>query len=251
VTADDERVPARWGQARWYRGIAVISSSRGTPARRRHHGPQGEDPPRVHVRARPGRPARTRPRGARLLAGQPGLRAHPVPGWPRVGVLRGSTDRERHARRPSHRGPRVQGRVSAPSHDEGLPRRTQGGVGLPRPARRARRRAGARLLRQARHRGVRHRRVQPAMSGVGWAAYGRVRRTDPPHGLLGRPGRRVLDDGPAVHRVGVVVAQADLRAGTAGRGLPGRAVVSPVRNRTVRSRAGPRLWTRPSSYASR
>ena len=118
-----------------------------------------------------------------------------------VGVLRGAADRQRHARRPPHRGAGLQGRLPPFPDDEGLPRRPQGRLGLPRPAGRAGGREGARLLRQAGHREVRHRRVQRQVPGVGDPAHRRVRRAHRPHGLLGRPGRRVPDDGPGVHRV--------------------------------------------------
>ena len=47
-----------------------------------------------------------------------------------------------------------------------------------------------------------------------------------------------------VHRVGVVVAEADLRPGAARRGPPGRAVLSALRHRPVRPRARPGLRDR-------
>ena len=171
---------------------------------------------------------------------QQDLRQEPraVRGPPRVGLLRGPAHRQRHARRPPHRGPRLQGRLPALPHHEGLPRRPQGRLGLPRPAGRARRREGARLHRQAGHRGVRHRRVQRQVPRVGDPPHRRLRRAHDPHGLLGRPRRRVPDDGPRVHRVGLVVAQADLRQGPAGRGPPRRALVPALRHRPVRPRAG-------------
>ena len=58
------------------------------------------------------------------------------------------------------------------------------------------------------------------------------------HGLLGRPGRRVPHDGPGLHRVGLVVAEGDLRQGPAGPGLPRRPLVPALRHRPVRPRAG-------------
>ena len=116
-------------------------------------------------------------------------------GRPALGVQRGPADRQRHARHAPRRGARVQGRVPALQDDEGLPRPPQGRLGLPRAARRARRREGARLLRQEGHRGLRHRRVQRALPRLGAAPRRRVRRPDRAHGLLGRHGRRLLDDG--------------------------------------------------------
>ena len=158
-------------------------------------------------------------------------------GPPALGVQRGPADRQRHARHPPRRGARVQGRVPALPDDEGLPRPPQGRLGLPRPARRARGREGARLLGQEGHRGVRHRRVQRAVPRVGAAARRRVRRPHRAHGLLGRHGRRLLDDGPALRRERVVVAQADLRQGPARAGPPRLAVLPALRHRAVRPRA--------------
>src|SRR3712207_9096754 len=77
-----------------------------------------------------------------------------------------------------------------PLHDalpiSGLARAPPRRLGLPRPAGGDRRRAGTRLRRQARHRALRHRRVQRPLPGVGGAARRRLHRPDPPHGLLGR-----------------------------------------------------------------
>ena len=96
-------------------------------------------------------------------------------GRPAVGVLRGPAHRQRQARHPPRRGPGLQGRLPPLQDHEGLPRRPQGRLGLPRPAGRARRREGARLRRQAGHRGVRHRRVQRPLPRVGAPARRRVR----------------------------------------------------------------------------
>ncbi len=158
-----------------------------------------------------------------------------------MGLLRGPADRERHARRPPHRGPRLQGRLSPFPHHARLPRGPQGRLGLPRPARRARRREGARLQRQAGHRGVRHRRVQRQVPRVRDPPHRRVHRAHHPDGLLGRPGRRVPDHGPRVRRVRVVVAEGDLQQGPAGPGPPRRPLVPALRHRPVRPRAGPGL----------
>ncbi len=56
--------------------------------------------------------------------------------------------------------------------------------------------------------------------------------------------RRLPHDGPRLHRVRVVVAEADLRQGPAGPGPPGRAVLPPLRHRPVRPRARPGLRDR-------
>ena len=104
-----------------------------------------------------------------------------------VDVLRGPADRERHARRPPRRGPGLQGRLPAVQDHAGPPRRPQGRLGLPRAAGRDRRREGARLHRQGRHRGLRRRRVQRAVPRVRAPARRRVRGDDRADGLLGRP----------------------------------------------------------------
>ena len=190
--------------------------------------------------ARPGRPARARTRGARLLARAEDLRQEPgaVRGPPRVGVLRGPAHRQRHARRPPHRGARLQGRLPPVPHHARLPRGPQGRLGLPRPAGGAGRREGAGLLRQAGHRGVRHRRVQRQVPRVGDPPHRRLRGAHDPHGLLGRPPGPVPHDGPRVHRVRLVVAEGDLQQGPAGPGPPRRPLVPPLRHRPVRPRAG-------------
>ena len=90
-----------------------------------------------------------------------------------VDLLRGPADRERHARHPPRRVADLQGRLPAVPDDAGLPGRPQGWLGLPRAARRAGGREGARLLRQGRHRGLRRRGVQRALPRVGAALRGR------------------------------------------------------------------------------
>ena len=115
------------------------------------------------------------------MGGRQGLR--PVDGGhagpPAVGVLRGPAHRQRPAGHAPHRGPRVQGRLPPVQDHAGLARAAPGGLGLPRPAGRDRRRAGARLRRQARHRAVRHRGVQRPVPRVRRAARRRLRRADP------------------------------------------------------------------------
>ena len=63
-------------------------------------------------------------------------------------------------------------------------------------------------------------------------------------GLLGRHGAALPDHGRRVRRVGLVVAQADPRQGSARRGLPRRAVLPALRHRPVRPRARPGLRDR-------
>ena len=70
---------------------------------------------------------------------------------------------------------------------------------------------------------------------------GDVLRADPPDGLLGRHVHGLLDDEPELHRERLVVAQADLRQGPAGRGPPRRALLPALRHRAVRPRGRPGL----------
>lgn len=190
--------------------------------------------------ARPGRPARARARRARLLARAEDLRQDPGPvrGAPRVGVLRGPAHGQRHAGRPPHRGARLQGRLPPLPDHARLPRGPQGRLGLPRSPGGAGGREGAGLHRQAGHRGVRHRRVQRQVPRLRDPAHRRLHRADDPHGLLGRPRRRVPHDGPRVHRVRLVVAQGDLQQGPAGPGLPRRPLVPPRPDGPLGPRAG-------------
>ena len=97
------------------------------------------------------------------------------------------------------------------------------------------------LRRQARHRALRHRRVQRPLPRVRRTARRLVRRAHPPDGLLGRHVHGLLDDEPRLHRERLVVAQADLRQGPAGRGPPGRPVLPALRHRPVRPRGRPGL----------
>ena len=177
------------------------------------------------------------------VGGRQGLR--PVDGGhggpPAVGLLRGTPDRQRPAGHAPHRGAGVQGRLPPVQDHAGVARPAPGRLGLPRPARRDRRRAGARLRGQARHRALRHRRVQRPLPGVGGTARRLVLRAHPPHGLLGRHVHGLLDDGPRLHRERLVVAQAGLRQGPAGRGPPRRALLPAVRHRPVRPRGRPGL----------
>ena len=198
--------------------------------RRRIHVPPGHPA---------GRPARPRPRRTRVLARERCLRPLPRPQRraTAVGIQRGPSHGQRHAGNPPCRSPGVQGRLPALSHDEGLPRPTQGRLGLPRFAGRARGGEGTRVHGQEGHRGLWHRGVQRALPRVGAATCRRLRRPHRAHGLLGRHGRCLLDDGPPVRRERLVVAQADLRQGLARPGPPRLALLPALRHRTLRSRA--------------
>ncbi len=162
-------------------------------------------------------------------------------GAPPVGLLRGSTHRERHTGHPPRRSPRLQGRLSPLPDDEGVLRAPPGGLGLPRPAGRAGRGEGARVHGQAGHRGLRGSRVQRPLPGVRAPACRRVRRHDPAHGLLGRHGPRLLDHGQGLRPERLVVTEAHLRPGPPRPGSPRRALLPPMRHRTLRPRARPGL----------
>ena len=175
---------------------------------------------------------------------------------PALDVLRGPADRERQARHPPRRGPGLQGRLPAVQDHAGLPRRPQGRLGLPRPAGRARRREGARLHRQA---ATSRRTASP--SSTRKCRESVLRHVDAFEEMTERMGywvdidRPLPDDGPGLRRVGLVVAQADLRQGPAGRGLPRRAVLPALRHRrcptTSWRRATRRSPTRRSTSGSR
>ena len=125
-----------------------------------------------------------------------------------VDLLRGPAHRQRPARAAPRVGPGVQGPLPPLPDDAGPQRAPQGRLGLPRPAGRARGREGARPPHQARDRGLRHRRVQPALPRVGAplrrglvGAHRAVRHVD-------RHRRRLLDARQRLHRVGLVAASA-------------------------------------------
>ncbi len=159
--------PERSGRARGSASTRVVPRTvpdRGRSSlesRRRLEGTP-DDRGRLRTASAPRRPRRARPRGHRAVARRQGLPTQPRRdrGRAEVDVLRGPADRQRHARHPPRRGARLQGRLPPLQDHEGLLRPPDGRLGLPRPAGRARRREGTRLHRQARHRGVRHRRVQ-------------------------------------------------------------------------------------------
>ena len=159
-------------------------------------------------------------------------------------VLRGSADRQRPARHPPRRGPGLQGPLPPLQDDAGLPRRPQGRLGLPRPARRARRREGARLLRQA----ATSRPTASPSSTPGAASRSAPRR--PFEEMTERMGYwvdtsdpyRTMD--PAYVESRLVGAQADPRPGPARRGLPRRAVLPALRHRALGPRAGAGLRDR-------
>src|SRR5215471_4556245 len=123
------------------------------------------------------------------MAGRQGVRA--LAGADRLGpaldLLRGPADRQRHAGRAPHRGPRLQGRLPPVQDHAGLPRAAPGRLGLPRPAGRGGGREGTGAVGQEGHRGLRDRRVQRALPGIGAPSRRRVRGPDRPARLLDRP----------------------------------------------------------------
>ena len=125
--------------------------------------------------------SRARAAHARALARARRLpRVDPPPrGREAVPLLRGPADRQRPPGLAPRPGARLQGRVPALPDDARPLRPAQGGLGLPRPARRARGREGARLPQQARHRALRGRRVQRQVPRVGAPLHRRVERSSP------------------------------------------------------------------------
>ena len=170
-------------------------------------------------------------------------------------LLRGPADRQRPPRLPPRPRPRLQGRLPALPDDVRLPGAAQGGLGLPRPAGRARGRKAARHLLQAGDRGVRDRRVQPALPRVGLRVRRGVEPADRADRLLDRPRRPLRHPRGRLHRVGLVVAEAALGRRTAStratRSSPTARAAAPRSPRT-RSRWATRTSrTPPYTCASR
>src|SRR6478672_11126598 len=146
------------------RAVRIVTS---VATRGGHGGLRSYNPPPDGAPS--GRPAAVLPRargaGPRALARARRVpRVGPPPGGRRaVGLLGGPADRQRQAGRPPRPRARVQGHLPALQDDARLPGRAQGWLGHPRPARRDRRPAAAGDREQAGDRGVRDRRVQPAL----------------------------------------------------------------------------------------
>ena len=117
----------------------------------------------------------------------------------------------------------------------------KGGVGLPRPARRARGREGARPPQQARDRGLRHRGLQRPLPVLGAALRRGLVVADQPQRRVDRHRRRLLDDGQRLRRVRLVARAPAVGRGPAVRGPPGHALLRPVRDRPQLARGGPGL----------
>ena len=115
----------------------------------------------------------------------------------------------------------------------------KGGLGLPRPAGRGPGREGARLPQQARDRGLRDRRVQPAVPRVGAPLRGRLRVAHQAHRHVARHRRRLLDARQLVHRERVVAVPPDVGQRRHLRGPQGRPLLRPLRHRAVEPRARP------------
>ena len=170
-------------------------------------------------------------------------------------LLRGPADRQRPARLPPRPLPRLQGRLPALPDDVRLPGAAQGGLGLPRAAGRARGRKAARHLLQAGDRGVRDRRVQPALPRVGLRVRRGVEPADRADRLLDRPRRPLRDARERLHRVGLVVAAPALGRRTAStratRSSPTARAAAPRSPRTRSRRATRTSRTPRSTCASR
>ena len=180
--------------------------------------------PRALARARRLRPLARRPRGGRGLE-----------------LLRGPADRQRPARLPPRPRPRLQGHLPALPGDVRLPGAAQGRLGLPRPAGRDRGRKTARHRLQAGDRGVRDRRVQPALPRVGLRVRRGVEPADRADRLLDRPRRPLRDPRGRLHRVGLVVAAGALGQGAPLRGPQGRPLLPALRHGALLARGRARL----------
>ena len=149
------------------------------------------------------------------------------------------------ARHAPRRGARLQGRLPALQDDEGLPRRRARPAGTATacpwssPSRRSSASPASRTSRPTASPSS-----TPGAASRCSATSTRSTRLTERMGYWVDYGQRLLDDGPGLHRVGVVVAQADLRQGPARRGLPRRAVLPALRHRAVRPRGGAGLRDR-------
>ena len=108
---------------------------------------------------------------------------------------------------------------------------------------------------QARDRGLRHRRVQPALPRLGAALRRGLDRAHRALGHLDRHRRRLLDADQRLRRVGLVAGAPDVGQGPALRGPPGHPLLRPLRHGPVVARGRPRATatssTRRSTCASR
>ena len=163
---------------------------------------------------------------------------------PGLRLLRGPA----HGQRPPGRAPRhlahLQGPLPALQDHARLPRAAQGRLGHARPAGGARGRAPPGHRRQGADRGLRRRRVQPAVPRERHRLPGGVGALHRAHRLLGRPRRRLLHVHQRVHRDGVVAAAADLGQGPALPGLQGRALLPALRHGHQQPRGGAGLQGR-------
>ena len=187
-----------------------------------------------------------RAEGARAMARARRVpRVDPPPrGRGALRLLRGPAHGQRQARVSPRPLARLQGRLPALQDDARPLRAPQGGLGLPRPAGRARDREAARLQGEGGHRALRRGRVQRQVPRVGAALHRRVERADRADRVLDRHGGRVLHARQRLHRVGLVVAEAGLGQGAPDRGPQGRAVLPALRHRAVEPRGGARLQGR-------
>ena len=230
-----------WGEAGWYRG----------PTRRpvpEWGGPfvcppqasgGGRDEQSIHGRGQHDALPRYGAAPARLLARAPHLRALHLgaAGRQAVQLLRGPAHGQRRPRRAPRPLARLQGPVPALQDDARLPRPPQGGLGHARPARGAGGGAGTGPEHQGRHRGVRHRRVQPALPGVGDALRVTVARPDGPDRVLDRHGRRLRHLPRRVRGVGLVDLQVAVGRRSDLRGPAGDAALPALRDLAVQPRA--------------
>ncbi len=191
-------------------------------------------PRRALPRSRRARTRRARPLGCRRR-----LRRESPPSARSsgVGVLRRAPHRQRPARDPPRVGATLQGPLPALPDHAGPPRRPQGRVGLPWTPGRGAGRAGARHPQQARDRGVRDRRVQPTLPGVGAPLRGRLRVAHEAHRHVARHRPRLLDARQFVHRNGLVAVPPDVGQRRHLRGPQGGPLLRPLWHGAVEPRA--------------
>ncbi len=173
--------------------------------------------------------------------------AAPPRGRAALRLLRGPADGQRPAGFPPRAGARVQGHLPALQDDARVLLLPQGRLGLSRAAGRDRRPAAARDRVQGGDRGIRDRGVQREVPRVGVRVPRGLDEPDRADRLLGRSRAPLPDARHALHRVGLVGAEAAVGQGPALRGLQGRAVLPEGRDGAVLARGLPGLRGRRGS----
>ena len=199
------------------------------------------------------RSADARSRGDRLLGQATDFRPNPRPDRrrPAVDLLRGPADRERHAGHPPRRGAGLQGRLPAVQDDAGLPRAARRPAGTATGCR-----SSSRWRRNSASPASRTSRRTASPSSTRGAASRCSATSTRSRAMTERMGYWVdfanaywTMDPEYIESVWWV-AQADLRQGPAGPGLPGRAVLPALRHRRCPTTSWPRATTTSSTRRS-